>query len=393
MEHVMKLSTDRILTTHAGSLPRDPSLSELLIASENQPVDQTKLHELASAGIDYVVQKQAETDIDIVSDGEQPRVSFMTYVAQRFEGYSGAGERPLFPDFKKYPDYAALFGNRGLKTSKVFNAPMATSEINYRDLTPAVQECDMFDAALAKHRGQFTEPFMTAVTPGIVSTTLLNKFYDSRRSYLRALSRELKKEYDFIHKRGYVLQLDAPDLGFDRNNAFSNLSTKEFQREMEYNIEAINVAIADIPPEKIRLHVCWGNYDGPHDSDIDLADILPFIYEAKVGAYSIEFANPRHQHEYEAIKRNPLPKDKALIPGVLDSTVNYVEHPHVVRNRILEAVDAVGERERVIAGTDCGFSTLAGWELVAPSLVWRKFESMAEGARLASAALWGEKAA
>ena len=162
---------------------------------------------------------------------------------------------------------------------------------------------------------------------------------------------------------------------------------------MELNIEAINVAIADIPPQKVRLHVCWGNYDGPHDSDIDLADILPFIYEAKVGAYSIELANPRHQHEYEAIKKNPLPKDKALIPGVVDSTVNYVEHPHVVRNRILEAVNTIGDRERVIAGTDCGFSTLAGWELVAPSLVWRKFESMAEGARLASTALWGEKAA
>ena len=254
----MKLSTDRILTTHAGSLPRDPALSELLIASENQPVDQTKFHELASAGIDYVVQKQAETNIDIVSDGEQPRVSFMTYVAQRFEGYGGASERPVFPDFKKYPDYAAMFGNRGLKTSKVFNAPMATSEINYKDLTPAVQEADMFDSALAKHRGQFVEPFMTAVTPGIVSTTLLNQFYDSRRSYLRALSRELKKEYDFIHKRGYVLQLDAPDLGFDRNNAFSNLSTKEFQREMELNIEAINVAIADIPPQKVKTPCLLG---------------------------------------------------------------------------------------------------------------------------------------
>ena len=389
----MKLSTDRILTTHVGSLPRDPALSELLIASESQPVDQGKLNSLASAGVDHVVQKQADTGIDIVSDGEQPRVSFMTYVAQRFEGYSGASERPLFPDFKNYADFAALFANRGMKASKLFDAPMATSEINYRDLMPAVEECDMFDAALAKRRGRFTEAFMTAATPGIVSTTLLNKFYDSRDSYLRALSRELKKEYDLIHKRGYVLQLDAPDLAFDRNNAFCNLSTQQFGREMELNIEAINVAIADIPPEQVKLHICWGNYDGPHDSDIDLADILPFIYEAKVGAYSIEFANPRHQHEYEAIKKNPLPKDKALIPGVLDSTVNYVEHPHVVRNRILEAVDAVGDRERVIAGTDCGFGTLAGWELVAPSLVWKKFESMAEGARLASAALWGEKAA
>jgi 5-methyltetrahydropteroyltriglutamate--homocysteine methyltransferase len=259
-----------------------------------------------------------------------------------------------------------------MKPSKLFDAPMATSEINYRDLTPAIQECDMFDAALAKHRGRVTEAFMTAATPGIVSTTLLNKYYDSRHSYLRALSRELKKEYDLIHKRGYVLQLDAPDLAFDRTNAFKDLNTQQFNREMELNIEAINDAIADIPPLQVRLHICWGNYDGPHDTDIDLADILPFIYQAKVGALSIEFANPRHQHEYEALKKNPFPKDKALIPGVLDSTVNYVEHPHVVRNRLLEAVDAVGDRERVIAGTDCGFGTLAGWELVAPSLVWKK---------------------
>jgi len=388
----MKLSTDRILTTHVGSLPRDPALSELLIASESKEIDPAKLDSLASAGVDHVVQKQVESGIDVISDGEQPRVSFMTYVAQRFEGYSGASERPLFPDFTKYPDFAALFANRGMKASKLFDAPMATSEINYRDLTPAVKECDMFDTALAKHRGKVTEAFMTAATPGIVSTTLLNKYYDSRRNYLRALSRELKKEYDLIHKRGYVLQLDAPDLAFDRNNAFKSLNAKDFNREMEVNIEAINTAIADIPPSQVRLHICWGNYDGPHDSDIDLADILPFIYEANVGAYSIEFANPRHQHEYEAIKKNPLPRDKTLIPGVLDSTVNYVEHPHVVRNRILEAVDAVGDRERVIAGTDCGFGTLAGWALVAPSLVWKQFESMSEGARLASDALWGRNA-
>jgi 5-methyltetrahydropteroyltriglutamate--homocysteine methyltransferase len=385
----MHLSTDRILTTHVGSLPRDPRLSELLIASETHKIDQSKLDSLASAGIDHVVQKQIESGIDVVSDGEQPRVSFMTYVAQRFEGYSGASERPLFPDFTSYSDFAALFANRGMKASKLFDAPMATSEINYRDMKPAIQECDMFDAALSKRRGKVTETFMTAATPGIVSTTLLNKYYNSRHSYLRALSRELKKEYDLIHKRGYVLQLDAPDLAFDRTNAFKDMTTQQFNREMEANIEAINAAIADIPPAQVRLHICWGNYDGPHDTDIDLADILPFLYEAKVGALSIEFANPRHQHEYEAIKKNPIPKDMALIPGVLDSTVNYVEHPHVVRNRILEAVDAVGDRERIIAGTDCGFGTLAGWELVAPSIVWKKFQSMAEGARLASETLWG----
>ena len=342
----MKLSTDRILTTHVGSLPRDPALSELLIASEIQQVDETKLSSLASAGIDHVVPKQIESEVDIVSDGEQPRVSFMTYVAQRFEGYSGASERPFFPDFTNYADFAALFANRGMKASKLFDAPMATSEINYRDLTPAVRECDMFDAALAKNRGKVTETFMTAATPGIVSTTLLNKYYNSRHSYLRALSRELKKEYDLIHKRGYVLQLDAPDLAFDRNNAFKNLSTQQFNREMELNIEAINTAIADIPPAQVRLHICWGNYDGPHDFDIDLADILPFIYEANVGAYSIEFANPRHQHEYEAIKRNPLPKDKALIPGVLDrlSTTSSIRTWFVIEfwRRLTQSVTVKG---------------------------------------------------
>jgi 5-methyltetrahydropteroyltriglutamate--homocysteine methyltransferase len=249
----MKLSTERTLTTHVGSLPRDPALSKILIASETQQVDHAKLNTLASVGVDHVVQKQIESGVDIVSDGEQPRVSFMTYVAQRFDGYSGASERPLFPDFTNYADFATLFANRGMKPSKLFDAPMATSEINYRDLTPAVQECDMFDAALAKHRGKVTEAFMTAATPGIVSTTLLNKHYDSRHSYLRALSRELKKEYDLIRKRGYVLQLDAPDLAFDRNNAFKNSSTQQFNREMRCGARSPSGAAHQ--PEQLGLNV------------------------------------------------------------------------------------------------------------------------------------------
>ena len=386
----MKLSEDRILTTHVGSLPRDRELSDMLIDNEaGQPVDKAALDKLAAENVLRCVQSQIKAGLDIVNDGEQPRISFMTYVAQRLEGFGGKSERDVFADDKKYPDFAEMFARRFVKMGKLFDAPAAVGEIRYTDLSPAVRECDMFDAALKPNAGKIVEPFMTAVSPGMISTTLTNKHYDSRESYLKALARELRKEYELIHQRGYLLQLDSPDLALDRHAYYQNKSLKEFQKGIEANVEAINQATAGIPRDKIRLHVCWGNYDGPHDSDVEMKDILPIIYQAKVGAVSLVFANPRHQHEFETLKELTLPKEMVLIPGVIDSTINFIEHPKVVCNRILQAVEAVGDRERVIAGVDCGFGTLAGYELVARSIVWRKFESLAEGARMASRELWG----
>ncbi len=386
----MQASKERILTTHVGSLPRERELADLLIADEaGETIDRDRLDELAAAGVAHCVAMQIDAGVDIINDGEQPRVGFQTYVGQRLEGFDGVSERDPFRDFADHPDFAEIWAKRGMVMSKVFDAPAATREIRYRDLAPAVRECDLFDSVLGQHAGQYTEPFMTAASPGIVCTTMRNGgFYDSHESYVRAVAREMKQEYELIHDRGYLLQLDCPDLAMEWHGMFQHGTLKDFQDAIAIHIDAINEACVNIPKDRIRLHVCWGNYDGPHDHDVPMADILPVIRNANVGAFSLEFANPRHQHEYATLKQNPLPDDTLLLAGVIDSTVNYIEHPQVICNRILEAVDAVGDKERVIAGVDCGFGTFAGWEMVAASVVWKKFEALAEGARLASAKLW-----
>ena len=386
----MKRSDTRILTTHVGSLPRARELSDLLIAAEaGKPVDAARLDALAAAGVRDAVRKQIAAGIDVVNDGEQPRVGFQTYVAQRLAGFGGASQRDPFKDFADHPDFARIWIDRGMVMSKVFDAPTAQAEVQYKDLAPAQRECDIFDAALAEHAGKYADTFMTAASPGIVCTTMRNAWYDSHEAYVRAVARELRKEYELIVSRGYVLQLDCPDLAMEWHGMFQHGTLKQFQDAIAIHIDAINEALVNIPRERVRLHLCWGNYDGPHDCDVPLQDILSIVYGAKVGAFSVEFANPRHQHEYAAVKNNPLPQDVILIPGVIDSTVNYIEHPQVVCNRLLEAVAVVGDRERVIAGCDCGFGTFAGWEMVAASVVYKKFEALAEGARLATRALWG----
>ena len=386
----MKRSDNRILTTHVGSLPRERELADLLIASEaGENVDETRLDSLAEQGVRDVLAHQLDSGVDVVNDGEQPRVGFQTYVGQRLEGFNGVSERDPFKDFADYPDFANIWLNRGMTISKVFDAPAASEAVRYKDLGPAIRECDIFDGALKDASREPEEAFMTAACPGIVCTTMRNGgAYDSHEDYVNAVGQELKKEYELIHERGFLLQLDCPDLAMEWHGMFQHGTLKQFQEAIEIHIQAINDACENIPADRIRLHVCWGNYDGPHDCDVPLRDILPIIYNANVGAFSMEFANPRHQHEYSALAEFPLPSDKLLIPGVIDSTVNYIEHPEVVRNRILEAVHAVGDKERVIAGCDCGFGTFAGWEMVAPSVVWKKFEALAEGAKLASAQLW-----
>lgn len=385
----MRRSDQRILTTHVGSLPRARELSDLLIAQEaGKQVDEKRLDALAEAGVKHSVQQQIASNVDVINDGEQPRVGFQTYVGQRLQGFGGVSAREPFTDFANYPDFGQVWANRGMVMSKVFNAPAADAEVRYTDLAPANREFDMFDGALQDVSGRYTEAFMTAACPGIVCTTLGNNYYDTHEAYVRAVAREMQKEYELIHQRGYVLQLDCPDLAMERHGQWQHASLREFQDAIAIHIDAINQACVNIPPDRIRLHVCWGNYDGPHDCDVPLADIFPIISAAKVGAFSIEFANPRHQHEYAALKKCGMPDQAILIPGVIDSTVNYIEHPQVICNRILEAVDAVGDKERVIAGADCGFGTFAGWEMVAASVVWAKFAALAEGARLASKKLW-----
>jgi 5-methyltetrahydropteroyltriglutamate--homocysteine methyltransferase len=384
----MQGSTERILTTHVGSLPRPRPLADLLIRHERgEAIDEAQRDRLVTEAVELVVHQQAETGIDIGNDGEQPRVGFQTYVAQRMQGFGGESSRPPSRDQIEFPDFSALLQERRKNTAKITNAPQAIAEVRYTDLRPAEHECEVFLRCATA--AAFTERFMTAASPGIIATTLLNAYYDSYERYVFALAKQIQREYELIHAKGLLLQIDAPDLAMERTRFFQHESLTRFQEIVEMHIAAINLAIEHIPAERIRLHVCWGNYDGPHVHDVPLEAILPLLYQARVGALSIELANPRHQHEYRVFKTLPLPDTMLLIPGVIDSTVHYVEHPEVVAHRILQAVEAVGDRSRVIASTDCGFSTFVGAETIAPSVVWAKLRTLREGADLASARLWG----
>lgn len=386
----MHRSDQRILTTHVGSLPRPPALRDLLIRRERgEAVDEADLQHQIEAAVHRVVDKQLEVGIDIGNNGEQPRVGFQTYVASRMQGFGGESARPPSQDVLAFPDYGAMLRARRRNTAKIENAPQALAEVQYTNLQEAEQECNFFLHCTAAQARQFPERFMTAASPGIIATTLLNAYYDSHERYVYALARQMQREYELIHSRGLTLQLDCPDLAMERTRYFQHDALERFQDMVAMHIEAINLAVANIPPDHIRLHVCWGNYDGPHVHDVPLEAILPLLYKARVGALSIELANPRHQHEYKVFKRYPLPDHMLFMPGVIDSTTNYVEHPEVVADRICQAVEAVGERSRVIASTDCGFGTFAGSEMVAESVVWAKLRTLREGADLATRRLWG----
>jgi len=274
------------------------------------------------------------------------------------------------------------------RRSKVTNAPQAVADVVYEDLGPAKDEIRLFKTALKDLSAPPAETFMTAAAPGIIATTMLNAHYDTHEAYVFALARQMKKEYELI-ARDFILQIDAPDLALERTVLFQDKSNAEFVAIAEMHVAALNEALAGIPRERVRLHCCWGNNEGPHTHDIPLAEVFPVLCQARVGALSIEFANPRHQHEYAALKKAKLPPEFILIPGVIDTTTNFVEHPQVVANRICEAVDAVGDRSRVIASSDCGFGTFAGYELVASDVVWAKLKSCREGADIATRRLWG----
>jgi 5-methyltetrahydropteroyltriglutamate--homocysteine methyltransferase len=388
----MIISRDRILTTHVGSLPRNEALSELLILrEEGAAVDPRQLAEEMDRAVRHVVEKQAGAGIDIGNDGEQQRVGFQTYVPQRLSGFAGESKRRRGRDYETFPELVETLARRFPKRSRMQNAPEAQGEVHYLDAAPLEREIERLQGA-AKEAGAFAESFMTAPSPGIISTTMLNAWYDSHEAYLAALAREMSHEYRTIHRAGLLLQIDAPDLAMDRAMFYRDLTDAEFVIACERHVAAINQAIEGIPPERVRLHCCWGNWDGPHIFDVPLELILPVLYQANVGALSIEMANPRHQHEIETIRRLPLPPDKVLIPGVVDTTTNIVEHPEVVARRIQEAVAAVGDRERVIAGADCGFGTFTNREWVIEPAVWLKLQSIREGADIASARLWGRGA-
>ena len=387
----MQLSRDRILTTHVGSLPRNDKLSDLLVRQEQkQPYDEAELAREMDRAVTHVIDKQLPCGIDVGNDGEQQRVGFQTYVPQRMSGFGGVSKRRRGREFEEFPALMENLKRRFPHVSKQQNAPEAQADIKYLDIKPLENEIARFKRI---SQGKFADRFMTAPSPGIISSTMMNAYYDTHDAYLDAIAREMRNEYQAIAKAGLILQIDAPDLAMDRTMLYRDLSDDEFAKRIEKHIAVINDGIAGIPREQLRLHICYGNWEGPHVHDIALGKILPPLYQAKVGALSIEFANPRHAHEYMAFKQHPLPKDMILIPGVIETTSNIVEHPEVVARRIEDAVKAVGDRERVIASTDCGFGTFTNREWVIEAGVWLKLRALREGTDLASARIWGKKVA
>jgi 5-methyltetrahydropteroyltriglutamate--homocysteine methyltransferase len=385
----MKRSEHRILTTHVGSLPRPPALRDLLVRQDRgEAVEPAALAREAEAAVRHVVDRQLEAGIDVGNDGEQPRVGFSTYPARRMQGFGGASKRRTSRDMADHPDYAARLVRARSGAARINDAPQAVAEVAYTDLGEATAECDLFDRCAAGARSRFAEAFMTAASPGVMATILLDAYYGSHERYVRALAREMRKEYELIASRGFVLQLDCPDLAMERARFFQDEPLDRFLDAVALHIDAINEAVAAIPPDRVRLHLCWGNYDGPHTHDVPLEPLLPIIYRARVGALSLPLASPRHQHELRAFRDHPLPDGMLFVPGVVDSTTNVVEHPEVVADRICAAVEAVGDRTRVLAGTDCGFGTFAGSQLVEESVVWVKLRTLREGADRATARLW-----
>lgn len=386
----MKRSEHRILTTHVGSLPRPPALRDLLVRQDRgEVVDGAALAREAEAAVRHVVRKQLEAGVDIGNDGEQPRVGFSTYPAKRMHGFGGESKRRLARDLAEHPDYAARLARQRAGGARVTDAPQAVAEVAYTDLAEAVAECELFQRCADAEPNGFAEAFMTAASPGVIATIMLDAYYGSHERYVRALAREMRKEYELIVARGFVLQLDCPDLAMERARFFQDEPLDRFLGAVALHVDAINEAVATIPPDRIRLHLCWGNYDGPHTHDVPLEPLLPIIYRARVGALSMPLASPRHQHELKAFRGHPLPEGMLFLPGVIDSTTNVVEHPEVVADRIAAAVATVGDRTRVLAGVDCGFGTFAGSQLVEESVVWTKLRALRQGADLATKRLWG----
>ncbi|MEY2449257.1 MAG: 5-methyltetrahydropteroyltriglutamate--homocysteine methyltransferase [Acidimicrobiaceae bacterium] len=373
----------RILTTHAGSLPRPPALAEMHgRRSRGQPVDPDDFRAAVEQATADVIAAQHRAGIDIGNDGEQARESFFTYVQHRMTGFGDASQRPMMRDLAEHPDFVELQIPRFQRIKvNLFGAAAAIGDVTYRDTSEADAEC-----ALVAHAA-FERTFMTAASPGIVAAAMENRHYESREEYLRALGRALAIEYRFIVGQGLLLQIDAPDLAMERHTSFADRPLSEFVAWIELVIATINDALTGVDPSNVRLHVCWGNYEGPHTHDVPLDEILPSLYRARVGALVVSMANARHEHEYKCFTRHPLPDGMSLVAGVVDTTNNYVEHPEVVADRLERIATAVGDPSRITAGTDCGFDTSAGLGDVAPSLVWEKLRAMRDGADLATSRL------
>ena len=381
----MKLSTDRILTTHVGSLPRTQEVVDLLFAQDRgEVVDEAQFNEVMRRAVAATVNHQAEVGVDVVSDGETSKISYATYIRHRLTGFEGDSARPTPKDLDDFPEYRDRLVKAG--HSATYRRPVCVGPIKVKSHAPLELDIAHMKEALAKTK--VMEGFLNAVSPGTIAVFQPNEYYPSHETYLEALANAMREEYELIVKSGLLLQLDCPDLAMGRQTRFKNLSDDEFLGYAEMQVEALNHALANVPADRVRQHVCWGNYEGTHIDDMDCMRIFPIAIKVKPKALLIEGANPRHEHEWEAWTRIKLPYDKILIPGVISSSTNYVEHPEVVAQRLIRYAGVLG-RERIIAGSDCGFGTFAGFGPVFPAFSWMKLRSLVEGARIASKKLWG----
>lgn len=382
----MRRSTERILTTHTGSLPRPKPLIDMIYAREQAGgVDEALFESSVSAAVKSVVKKQADTGLDIVNDGEQGRVTYVRYIKDRLTGFEGQAPPPSgpSPEARDFPGYAKMLAAR--RPSLPIPQRACDGPIAYHNTATLEQELADFRAGLDGLSP--AEAFLTTSSPGIIATFHPNLFYKDYESYVWAIADAMKTEYDTIHKAGFLVQVDCPDLALSRGNRFAELSLEEFRKVIALHVEALNYALRDIPSDGLRMHLCWGNSEGPHHLDVPLKDIVDIVVSAKPSGIAFEAANPRHAHEWKVWGAIDLPEEKVLIPGVLATTRNFIEHPELVSQRIQKYASIVG-RERVIAGADCGFSTAAGADWVEPEVAWAKMAAMVEGAQLASKELW-----
>ncbi len=381
----MKRSVDRFLTTHTGSLPRPPDLVEMMFAKEEGvPVEPAALARRIRESVAEVVEKQIACGVDIVNDGELSKPSYATYIKDRLDGFGGTGNTFVYQDLVGFPDLARrVFGDPGRSRRK---SPACNAPIQVRDATAVRKDIENLKAAVAGTPA--TEVFVSAASPGVVSLFFRNDFYPSEEAYLYAIADAMRTEYAALLEAGFILQIDCPDLAMGRHIQYADLDLKEFRKRARLHVEALNHALGNARPEQLRLHLCWGNYEGPHHCDVPLEDILDIVFLARPSGIALEAANPRHAHEWQLFERLELPEGKVLIPGVIESKANFIEHPELIAQRISRYANLVG-RENVIAGSDCGYGTWVGQAAVDPAVVWEKLRAMAEGARIASARFWG----
>jgi 5-methyltetrahydropteroyltriglutamate--homocysteine methyltransferase len=395
LEELMAYGFNRFLTTHTGSLPRPDDLIRAMFAKEEGvPVDRAALAARIRAAVAEVVKKQVEAGVDLVNDGEMSKPSYATYVKDRLTGFAGSSNSFVYQDLAEFPNLAKrVFGDPGRSRRRT---PACTALIEVGDPAAPLADIDNLKAALAgvnaagvnAARANAAGAFLSAASPGVISLFFRNDHYASQEAYLFAIAEAMRGEYEAIAAAGVMLQIDCPDLAMGRHIQYADLSVEEFRKRARLHIEALNHALAAIAPESVRMHLCWGNYEGPHHCDVPLAEIIDVVFAARAATISFEAANPRHAHEWTLFERVKLPEGKTIIPGVIESKSNFIEHPELIGQRIARYANLVG-RDNVIAGSDCGFGTWVGQAAVDPDVVWAKLAAMAQGAGLATKQFWG----